>query len=346
MPHNWLCDINDSIFHTYASPIYDSEGHFIGVVGSTNDETALFTLQRELRHAIEAAEAANRAKSIFLANMSHEIRTPMNSIIGFAELAQDGNISAKTKEYLVKITESAKWLLHIINDILDLSKIESGQADLAMVPFSFHEIITHCHELIMPMVTEKGLGLYYHAEPSIEKLLLGDPVRLQQVLINLLSNAVKFTRIGTIEFLASITSSDENSISIHFSIKDSGIGMTLEQIERIFHPFKQADESITRKYGGTGLGLSIAKRFVEMMGGNIEVESTPGSGSTFYFDLSFNLVDATDDTPPSKVVFKDMQRPHFEGEVLVCEDNDMNQQVLCEHLARVGLKTVVAHNGK
>ena len=346
MPHNWLSDINGSTFHSYASPVYDANGHCIGVVGSSNDETMVFDVLRELEVALETAKAADQAKSIFLANMSHEIRTPMNSIIGFAELAQDGSISAKTKEYLVNITESAKWLLNIINDILDLSKIESEQADLVVVPFSLHEILTHCQEQIMPMVVEKGLGLYCYGEPSIEKMILGDPIRLRQVLINLLSNAVKFTSIGMIKFLTLVTSSDEDSITVHFSIKDSGIGITPEQIERIFHPFKQADEGVTRKYGGTGLGLAITTKFVEMMGGSIEVESTPGFGSTFCFDLTFNLADTTDNTPPSKIVLKDVERPHFEGEILICEDNAMNQQVVCEHLARVGLKTVVAHNGQ
>ena len=292
------------------------------------------------------AEAANQAKSIFLANMSHEIRTPMNSIIGFSELALDAEIPPKTRDYLDKITENAKWLLHIINDILDISKIESGKMNMEHIPFNLHEIFTHCQALIIPKAEEKGLSLYCYAEPSLGKALLGDPVRLRQALINILSNAVKFTKTGTIKLLASIVSMDDNNATIHFEVKDSGIGMSPEQVERIFQPFMQADDSITRKFGGTGLGLSITKNFIKMMGGNLKVESTPGLGSKFSFELKFDLIDKPTGTQAYKLIFNELEKPAFEGEVLICEDNDMNKQVVCEHLARVGLKTVVANDGK
>jgi signal transduction histidine kinase/DNA-binding response OmpR family regulator len=304
-------------------------------------------LLKPLRKSMEEAEAASRAKSAFLANMSHEIRTPMNSIIGFSELAMDDEIPPKTREYLEKILENAGGLLHIINDVLDISKVESGKMELECIPFNIHDLFASCRTLIMPMAVEKGLMLYFYAEPSIGKRPLGDPIRLRQVLVNLLSNAVKFTNAGTVKLQAAIIERDEKTITMHFEVRDSGIGMTGEQIKKIFEPFTQAETGTTRQYGGTGLGLPITKNIVELMGGTLLVESTPGIGSKFSFDLTFDTIDVTDDELfKRKMIFNEREKPIFEGEILLCEDNAMNQQVICEHLARVGLKTAVAENGK
>jgi signal transduction histidine kinase/CheY-like chemotaxis protein len=302
--------------------------------------------QRVLHQAMDAANAANRAKSLFLASMSHEIRTPMNSIIGFSELAVDETIPPKTKDYLGKITKNAKWLLQIINDILDISKIESGKIELESIPFSLHGVLASSRDLVMPKAEAKGISVYCYAEPSTRGMLLGDPVRLRQVLVNLLTNAVKFTNTGMVKFWVSIASSNQESITVHFEVKDSGIGMTPEQIGRIFQPFVQADDSITRRYGGTGLGLPITKNLIEMMGGKISVESTPGVGSKFSFDLTFVIVETPAELQSSIIMLNNLEKPQFEGEVLICEDNEMNQHVICDHLARVGLKAVVANNGK
>jgi len=304
---------------------------------------------KDLRYALEAAEAANRTKSTFLANMSHEIRTPMNSIIGFAELAQHNN-SEKTKEYLSNITQSAEWLLKIINDILDISKIESGKIVLEKIPFDLYDVISHCRMTIKPKVEEKEIELYFNSEQSTNRKLLGDPIRLRQVLINLLSNAVKFTNSGIIRLLASLVRydnrTDEKSITVHFEINDSGIGMSEDQITHIIEPFMQADNSVTRRFGGTGLGLSITKNIIELMGGTLKIESEIGVGSKFSFEITFELADeSTEEINNDNILFV-MEKPLFSGEVLVCEDNNMNQQVICDHLARVGLNTVVAHNGK
>ena len=291
------------------------------------------------------AEAASKSKSEFLANMSHEIRTPMNSIMGFAELALDNAVSPQVKEYLGKITDSTKWLLHIINNILDISKIESSKMELEKIPFDLHGIFSRCQSVILPDVNEKGLDLRVYTEPQAGKKLLGDPIRLYQALMNLLSNAVKFTDSGTVRMSAAIRNSGDDSMTVYFEVKDSGIGMTTEQIKRIFEPFMQADSSTTRNYGGTGLGLPITKNIVEMMGGKLSVESAPGEGSRFSFELTFETMDAPE-TAPDNAEADMLEKPHFDGLVLVCDDNQMNQQLICDHLARVGLQSVVVENGK
>jgi len=301
----------------------------------------------ELKNSAEEAKAASKSKSVFLANMSHEIRTPMNSIVGFSELALDGCVVPKTKDYLEKILKNSEWLLQIINDILDISKIESGKMELENIPFDLHELFASCRTVIMPKAIEKGLTMHFYAEPSLGKKLFGDPTRLRQVFINLLSNAIKFTNTGLIKMQASVKDTGPDSVTMFFEIKDSGIGIRHDQIEKIFDPFVQAETGTTRKFGGSGLGLPISKKIVEMMGGKIYVESTPGVGSKFSFQVTFDAVntDAGDEFS-EHIIFDDMEKPAFKGEVLLCEDNEMNQQVICEHLARVGLVTEVASNGK
>jgi len=303
--------------------------------------------QRKLEAALKTARAANNSKSIFLANMSHEIRTPMNSIMGFSELAYENETSARTKDYLEKIKMNAVWLLQIINDILDISKIESGKMELEKIPFDMHELFSSCRSLVMPKAVEKGIKLHFYAEPSVGKRPLGDPTRLRQVFVNLLSNAIKFTHTGMVKLFSEIVKMDENSITLHFEIKDSGIGMSKEQLDRIFEPFTQAETGTTRKYGGSGLGLAITKNIVEMMGGKLFAESTVGIGSKFSFDLTFDAIPVTEEERVEKgILLKKIDKPSFEGEVLVCEDNEMNQFVISEHLSRVGLKAIVAENGK
>ena len=305
----------------------------------------IINLKRDLEQTAIAAELSNHAKTVFLANMSHEIRTPMNNILGFTELALDMKLPVKAKEFLDKILENSKLLLQIINVILDITKIEAGKMELERIPFDTHDLMSVCQATVLPKAQEKDLDLRFYAEHAIGKIPIGDPTRLLQVLINLLSNAVKFTETGVIKLFASIVKSDERSITMLFEIKDTGIGMSPEQMAMVFERFTQADSGTTRKYGGTGLGLTISKNIVEMMGSTLKVESTPGVGSTFSFEVSFDTMDVDTDVI-LKTIRIEMQKPTFKGEVLLCEDNLMNQQVIYEHLKRVGLDTVIADNGK
>ncbi|MCL2031437.1 MAG: ATP-binding protein [Oscillospiraceae bacterium] len=310
-----------------------------------NARDKLSDQNKELLTAMRNAEKASEVKSLFLANMSHEIRTPMNSIMGFAELALDSPVTPRVRDYLGKITDSTKWLLHIINDILDISKIEAGRMELENVPFRLQEVFSRCQSVILPAINEKGLDLRVYAEPLAGKKLVGDPVRLYQVLINLLSNAVKFTNTGTVSFSSRVKAADAGSATVYFEVGDTGIGMSAEQIERIFEPFMQADSSTTRDYGGTGLGLAIVKSIVNLMGGTLAVESAPGTGSTFSFEILFKTADAGSE-PSARTELAPLARPYFDSLVLVCDDNPLNREVICEHLARVGIRAVTAENGK
>ena len=320
------------------------KGEYI-IAGYARDLREQKAVIEEMRKA-EIAEESNKAKSRFLATMSHEIRTPMNSIMGFAELALGKTASPQVGSYLMKILDSTKWLLRIVNDILDISKIEAGKMDIEKVPFDLNDVIARCQSVIMPTVKGKDLYLEIHTEPPVGKKLIGDSFRLYQALVNLLSNAVKFTNTGTIQLSSLVKNITDNRATVYFEIRDSGIGMNSEQLEKVFESFIQADSSTTRNYGGTGLGLTIAENIVELMGGRLMAESSPDVGSVFSFEMVFETVDDVVAATNENVELKELKKPHFEGLILVCDDNLMNQEVICEHLAEVGLNTMVAGNGK
>ncbi|UQZ88363.1 hypothetical protein C4J81_03725 [Deltaproteobacteria bacterium Smac51] len=292
-----------------------------------------------------AAEEASKMKSDFLANMSHEIRTPMNGIIGFAELAIDDDIPDKTRDYISKIKVSAEGLVQIIDDILDISRIESGKVELEKIPFSVYEVINLCEVIGAPKAQEKRLELVFDAREVAGLKVLGDPTKLRQVFFNLLSNAIKYTNSGSVVFTARVEKEEHSLIDLYFEIKDTGIGLSEDQVQKIFEPFMQADSSITRQYGGTGLGLPISKGILELCGTELKVESTPGLGSRFYFTMTFETADETAGAASIAAPAIDSERPYFKGEVLVCEDNQINQEVIREHLQRVGLNVIIAENG-
>jgi len=336
--HMYSIDGKAKIYDTIRAPLLQG-GTVYGILGLSRDITERKEYEENLR-------AASHAKSAFLAHMSHEIRTPMNSIIGFSELALDVQMPPEAREYIDRINENANSLLDIINDILDMSKIESGKIELERVPFDAGDLFIQCKNIILPKAISKGLLLDFKAEPITgDRLILGDPARLRQVLINIISNAVKFTERGTIKVVSYVTKTTETTKTIRWEVKDDGIGMTQDQITRVSEPFMQADSSITRKYGGTGLGIPIVMGILDVMGSELIIESTPGVGSKFSFELTFDTT-SVEDTTATPGDVPDTRKTYFEGEVLVCEDSDMNQLVISRHLQRMGLSYVTANNGQ
>jgi len=316
------------------------------MVASRTEE--LLRTQEELRKVAETAKEALRVKTTFLANMSHEIRTPMNSIMGFSELALEKNIDIDTRNYFLKIKDSTILLLRIINDILDISKIEAGKLYIECISFNPGNVLSNCETMVLPLIEEKELEFIAEIDESLTSMqTMGDPVRLYQAILNLLSNAAKFTKSGFVKLSASLLNSDDENATIRFEVEDSGIGMTEEQTASVFEPFVQVDSNSTRAQDGTGLGLPITKNIVELMGGTLSVESTPDVGSKFSIELTFPVTDADSlfDDVFGPNVPSDIEKPIFKGEVLVCEDNRMNQQVIREHLSRVGLDCVIGDNG-
>ena len=328
----------------------------IGLQDELREQARLLAESREaqkkqeerLQTAMAAAEEAAQLKTFFLANMSHEIRTPMNGVVGFVELAlADGDLPPKTREYLDKIKQSADGLLGVINDILDISKIESGKMEVEHTAFRLGEVIRQCESITGIRAAEKGVQLVFRHDGEENPSLYGDPTRLRQILLNLLSNAVKFTERGVISLTTKVASLADKRARVSFEVADTGIGLTREQVERIFQPFVQADASTTRRHGGTGLGLSLTKTFIDLMGGELRVESSPGVGSRFSFTLEFDAAEAlaSDTWVLARSGFFKAKRPLFSGRVLVCEDNEISRDVIIGHLARCGLEADVAENG-
>ncbi len=300
--------------------------------------------QEELIRAKELAVVAAKAKSLFLANMSHEIRTPMNGIMGMIDMFYQTKLDKKQKEYLKIIDVSSENLLCIINDILDFSKIEAGQIEFESINFNVHDEVDEVLKILSFKAKEKNLTLQYDVPDDIPKVLVGDPVRLKQILTNLANNAIKFTNEGSIQVYVELLDTNERITKLKFRVADTGVGITEEGKTRLFKSFSQSDASITRKYGGTGLGLAISKNLTEMMNGEIGVESEPGKGSTFWFTAEFVSSSEKEVIEEAKKMIKSGTNQKALS-ILVAEDNAINQRVARFNLERFGHTVEIAENG-
>lgn len=334
--------------------------HFLGILGATLlISVALYLTARarinsrnQLKEALNDAKTASEAKSLFLANMSHEIRTPLNAVLGMAHLALKTDLDEKQRNYISKVHGSAENLLRILNDILDFSKIESGKLDMEEAGFQLTEVVTNMMNLIKLKAYEKDIKLNVTIDRDVPSMMLGDSLRLSQILINLGSNAVKFSGRGdSVSLTIRVDKESDKTVTLHFIVEDTGIGLPQQKQKKLFQAFSQADNSTTRRYGGTGLGLIISRKLVELMGGNIWVESEEGIGSRFHFTVQLkkledeNQLAETMTTDPGKDPEQSIEQL-LDRKILLVEDNEINQELVIDLLTSNGLKVESACNGQ
>ncbi len=328
-------------------PVFNPDGSPQMIVAYGLDITDRVNTERQLRHAKLAAESAVRARELFLANMSHEIRTPMNAILGMSQLLAKTALAPDQDSYRQAITTSAEHLLVIINDILDLSKLEAGKMALESVGFTPAHVLAEVEQTLQYKAEEKGLMLVARVAPTVPRVLIGDPYRVRQVLLNLAGNAIKFTESGRVTVTCDLVSTAaDGRAAIEFRVSDTGIGIEPEFVERLFQEFSQEDSSVTRKYGGTGLGLSISRNLLKLMGGDLQAESVKDMGTMMRFVLSLPVGDPADLRPKEVLAADSPQRRELRGKrVLLVEDNRFNRQIAKTFLNHAGMDVTEAEHG-
>ncbi|NOQ80683.1 MAG: response regulator [Gammaproteobacteria bacterium] len=345
--------------------IRDNDNQIIEYEGIAHDITEQKRYEKQLSDSKEQAELANKIKSQFLANMSHEIRTPLNGIIGLGQVLLKSELTSKQRLHLQKINTSSDLLLHLVNEILDFSKVESGQMELDKVNFSIQDVVNNVCELLIDKAIQKNIQLSFFIEPDVPDIMMGDPLRLSQILMNITNNAIKFTEQGKIDIHVDLSMKDEHSYTLLFKIKDTGIGLSPKDISKLFKEFSQVDSSMSRKFGGTGLGLAICKKLAHLMQGRIWVESQPEFGSTFFFTVRLERISTEKNTDfyksnkeiKSDNTFHSLDDNDFNAsqsiesgssvpKILLAEDNKINQVVALNFLEEVEAEVVVVNNGR
>ena len=330
----------------------DEQGKIIGSVGMLQDITERKRANELILQAKLAAEEANNAKSVFLAKMSHEVRTPMNAIIGMIDLTLDTALTEEQKDNLKVAKDAADNLLSLINDILDLSRAQAGKVVIEEIEINVPDIVKNVCKGLMVLARNKGVDVVWSIDPEIPRLLIGDPVRLRQVIVNLVNNAIKFTHKGKVQVNVKKKSLTDKDCQVVFEVIDSGIGISPKNLPHIFDVFTDAHNTTARRYGGTGLGLAICKKIVEMMGGSIEVESKEGAGSTFRFTIIFGYKpdlfgnSGSDQSTKAGTTASSVPPELHHLRILLAEDNTVNQRIAVRILEKLGWKVTAVNNGQ